>query len=80
MMADNSSSGLLSLRGEAGSSALSLADHLGPFLAGGDAVSVAREDLLGCPPHDGGRILGALELLYELLFELFDICHVRCVG
>jgi len=78
-MADNPSPGLLGLCGEAFASALTLADQLGAFLAGGDAVPVAFEDFLGCPSDDGCRILGSLELLHELLFELFDERHVRCV-
>jgi len=78
-MADNSSSGLESLCGETATAALPLANHLHALLAGGDAVAAAFEDLLGNPSDDGRRILGSLELVDELLFELFDIRHVRYV-
>lgn len=77
MIADNSSSGLLSLCGETASAALPLSDHLRAFLAGGDAVSVAFEDFLRNPSDDGCGVLGSVELLQELLFELFDIRRVR---
>ena len=77
IMADNSSSGLLSLCGKAAAAALTLADHLGPFLAGGDSVAIAFEDFLRDPSDDGRGILAPLELLHELLFELFDVRHVR---
>lgn len=80
MMAHNQARRLEGLCGEAVPAALTLADHLGPFLPGGDAVFVAREDLLCCPPHDGRSILVAPELLHELLLELFDVSHVRFVG
>jgi hypothetical protein len=73
MMADNASSGLKSLCGETATAALPLADHLSALLAGGDAVTVAFEDFLGNPSDDGRSVLGSLELLEELLFELFDI-------
>jgi len=63
------------LCGEAAAAALPLANHRCAFLAGGDAVSVAFEHLFGYPADDGRRVLGALELLHELLFELFDVRH-----
>jgi len=78
-MADNSSPGLEGLGGETTSAALPLANHLCAFLAGGDSVSVALENFLRDPSDDGCRVLGSLELLDELLFELFDERHVRFV-
>jgi len=78
-MADNPSSRLLSLCGQVAAAALSLANHLHAFLAGGDSVLVAFEDFLADPFDDGCRVLGALELLHKLRFELCDIRHVRVV-
>lgn len=53
----------------------SLALHRLALAAGGDAVSVAFENLLGNPSDDGFRSLGARELLQKLGFELFDVGH-----
>src|SRR6266566_1983884 len=74
---DNSSSRLLSLRRRTAAAAFSGADHLFALLARGDTVGVAFEDLLAGPSHDGRSVLGCLELLCELLFELCDVRHVR---
>jgi len=80
VLAHNAGSGLLGLCGEAAAAARTLPDHLGTLLPGGDAVSVAFEDFLGNPPHDGCGILATLEPFDELLFELLDVGHVRCIG
>ena len=56
--------------GNGRTAALSLADHFGPFLAGGDAVAIAFEDFLRDPSNDGCGILAPFELLLELGFEL----------
>ena len=61
------------------SAAHALALHRRPFLAGGDAVSVAGEDTLGSPSDDGFCGLVAEELFVELALELFDERHVRLV-
>lgn len=78
MMADNQALGLERLCGKAAAAALPLANHLRALLAGSDSVPVAFEDLLGNPSNDGRSVLAALELFDELLFELFNIRHVRC--
>ena len=75
MMADNQALGLEGLFGETAAAALSLALHRLAFLAGGDAVPVAFEDLLGNPSDDGFRGLVAVELLHKLRFKVFDVAH-----
>ncbi|MDB6021375.1 MAG: hypothetical protein JWQ04_1232 [Pedosphaera sp.] len=54
-------------------SARPLTNHHCALLAGGDAVTVAFEQLLGNPADDRRSVLGALELLYELRFEVCDV-------
>jgi len=75
MMAGNQALGLEGLCGETAAAAFTLADHLGAFLPGGDAVLVAFEDFLGNPSDDGRRVLVALELLHKLLLELLNVSH-----
>lgn len=74
-MADNQTLGLESLCGETAVAAFSLALHRLAFLASGDAVSVAFEDLLGNPSDDGCRVLCAVELFQKLRFKVFDVAH-----
>ena len=64
---------LFSLCGKTAPAAFALTDHLRAFLAGSDTVAVAFEDFLGNPADDGRGVLGAVELLCELDFELFDV-------
>ena len=58
-MTDNAGSRLLSLLRER-LSALSLADYLAAFLAGGNAVPVAFEHFLGNPANDGSGVVSAI--------------------
>ena len=53
--------------------ALSLALHRSPFLAGGDSVPVAFQDLLGNPANHGCFVLFTVELCDKLLLERFDV-------
>src|SRR5581483_1789939 len=66
--------------GKAAAAALPLAPHHSALLAGGDAVPVALKHFLGYPADDGCRVLAALELLHQLLFEFVDVAHVRFLG
>jgi len=75
MVAVNASRRLCGFAGKAAAAALSLADHLGALLAGGDAVAVTFEDFLRDPSNDGCGILAPFELLLKLGFELLDIRH-----
>jgi hypothetical protein len=75
MLAGNASRRLCGFAGKAAAAALSLADHLGALLAGGDAVAVTFEDFLRDPSNDGCGILAPFELLLEFCFEFLDIRH-----
>lgn len=73
MMADNASSGLLSLCGETATAALPLSDHLRAFLAGGDAVAVAFKKLLASPANDGSGVAAAFKFARKLALKIIDV-------
>lgn len=60
---------------ESAPAALALTDYLLAFLAGGNAVAVAFENLLGNPADDGRFVLSPVELLQKLRFKLVDVTH-----
>lgn len=63
------------LSGQRLPTSLALSNHRCALAASGDAVFVARKDLLACPMDDGSGVFRTLELFYKLRFELFDVCH-----